>query len=183
MTNLHHTLSLCLGCILFLSGDAAPAAAQEQPNTITVRGDANSCELNSLHLNSLVQEARANSERVFVIARLGRGERAALLNRLRLDMARFQLMQSGRLPKGAVIFAEGDSTDGEGRLEFYLGSRLYLVSLARRGENVCLTCCDDRPSPGEQSGITDLSCVAKTDLRSCVAGIIFKRQKLLGAIC
>lgn len=135
-------IAFCI-CLLFI-GCSGTAVAQKQSGTQIVKGDANSCELNSLHLDYLVQDARASSERVFVIGRLGKRETSRLLNRRRLHIARNHLVTSGRLNKDFVVFAEGDQSDKEGRLEFYLGSKLYLVSLIERGKDVCLTCCNDR---------------------------------------
>ena len=124
------------------------AVAQESSTeTQVVKGDANSCELNSAYLDYIVMEQRAKGERIYVIARLGRSEVNRSLNRARLEYARFYLLESGRTQKEKVVFAEGERIDGEGRVEFYLGSRLFLVSLAERGKNVCLTCCEDYIPP------------------------------------
>ncbi len=138
-----------LSCLLLLfillpySCIKTVAAQGAQSNTKIVKGDANSCELNSLYLDYLAQDARASLERIFVIARLGKGEKSRDLNRTRLVAARFYLIANRELKKEMIIFAEGDRADKEGRLEFYLGSKLYLVSLVERGKDVCLTCCND----------------------------------------
>jgi hypothetical protein len=131
----------------------APSVAQESPpETQVVEGDANACELNSAYLDYMLMEQRARGERIFVIARLGRGEVNRSLNRRRLWSAGFYLLESGRTRKEQVVFAEGERVDGGGRVEFYLGSRLFLVSLAGRGKNVCLTCCEDyMPPKGNRS--------------------------------
>jgi hypothetical protein len=141
-------LSIYLSSGLLLLSYPSVARAQESGETKIVEGGINGCELNSAYLDALTQEARARSERVFVIARLGRGEKSTVLNRNRLHRVRNHLVVTGRLKKDRVVFAEGDRVDSEGRIEFYLGSRLYLVSLAKQGKDVCLTCCDDRfPKP------------------------------------
>ena len=134
---------LCLRVLLIsLTALAISVPGQEQQrDTKVVKGDANACELNSLYLDYLAQDARASSERVFVIARLGRGEKNRALNRMRLSAARFSLAANRELKKETLVFAEGEQTEKEGRLEFYLGSKLYLISLVARGKNVCLTCC------------------------------------------
>lgn len=135
--------------VLLLALCTGTARAQQQGETQVVKVGGNYCELNSLHLDYLVQEARAGTERIFVIARLGKKEKSRTLNRTRLDAARFHLILNRDLKEDSVILAEGERTDKEGRLEFYLGSRLYLVSMAAPGKNVCLSCCNDRP---DQSG-------------------------------
>jgi hypothetical protein len=126
--------------------------AQESPTeTQIIKGDANSCELNSLYLDMLTNEYRANNERVFVIARLGRGETSRALILRRLDVSRMYL--NGRIKNDRILFAEGEKVKGEGRVEFYLGSKLFLVSLAERGRNVCLTCCDDYIPPTKRKRV------------------------------
>lgn len=130
--------------MLLLNSSSGSAIAQKQDNPKIVEPVSGACEVNGAYLDALTQEARSRSERVFVIARLGKRESSRALNRRRLHMVRNHLVMSGRLQKDFVVFAEGDRADHEGRLEFYLGSRLYLVSLAEPGNDVCLTCCDDR---------------------------------------
>jgi hypothetical protein len=48
----------------------------------------------------------------------------------------------GRIRADRVVFAEGERADGDGRVEFYLGSTLRLVSLSKAGRDLCVTCCD-----------------------------------------
>ena len=79
----------------------------------------------------------------FVTARLDRGETVRSLSLQRLQAARSYLVATKGVDKEQVIFAEAEKTTGEGRLEFYLGSRLMIVSLAPRGKNVSLVCCLD----------------------------------------
>ena len=122
--------------------------AQSSISTPQIVSSGDSGELNSLYLDNLVSKLRrSNAERIFVIARLGRGEVARSLNLNRLERARLYLLESGRTQREKVIFAEGERVDGEGRIEFYLGSSLYLVSLAERGRNINFTCCDDYIPP------------------------------------
>lgn len=134
-------LITALACCLTAPGQTPSS------ETRIVKGDANSCELNSAYLDYMVVEQRTNAERIFVISRLGRGEFRRSLGLGRLRYARFYLLESGRTQKDKVVFAEGGRMDGEGHVEFYLGSRLYRVSLAARGRNVCLTCCEDYIPP------------------------------------
>ena len=116
-------------------------AQQTSTEPQIIKGDANAGELNSASLDYLVNEHQSTGERFFVIARLGRGETARLLNQKRLQAARYFLLEMKRLGKEQIVFAEGEPIAGEGRIEFYLGSHLKLVSLAARGKNVSLICC------------------------------------------
>ncbi|MEO6393266.1 MAG: hypothetical protein ABIP75_15555 [Pyrinomonadaceae bacterium] len=113
----------------------------------TIRGDANAGELNSAMLDQLVITQQNSMARIFVIARLGRGETSAALNLQRLQAARDYLVKTRGVAAEKVVFASGDRIDGEGRLEFYLGSDLQLITLATRGKNVTLVCCLDTVTP------------------------------------
>lgn len=107
-----------------------------------VDSSAGPCEANSAWLDLLMQRA-AESEtpkRIFVIARLGRGEMARNLNQRRLHNARTYLQN--RLDGTMIVIAEGERVNGEGRVEFYLGSELFLVSLIGRGRDLCVSCFD-----------------------------------------
>lgn len=115
----------------------------QQPLISTVKSDGNAGELNSAGLDYLAVEQQTTNERIFVIARLGRGEAARSLSLQRLQAARSYLVATKGIDKEQVIFAEGEKIAGEGRVEFYLGSKLMLVSLAARGKNVRLVCCID----------------------------------------
>jgi hypothetical protein len=99
--------------------------------------------MNSAHLDSLATEQASTQERIFVIARLGRGEISNPLNQLRLQAARAYLVGTRGMDPAKLVFAAGEKVEGEGRVEFYLGSRLTLISLAPRGRNVVLSCCGD----------------------------------------
>lgn len=147
----HHCL-LYLAFLLFLLANHITMRAQEKSETIIVKGDDNACELNSLYLDNLrMRFMSQDNQRVFVIARLGSKETSTRLNRLRLNSVKIYTVVSGRFPKEMTIFAEGERAEGEGRIEFYLGSRLYLVALVAPGKNICLTCCDDSYVPSKNN--------------------------------
>ena len=100
------------------------------------------CESNSAWLDFLMQKVNESgkSERVFVIARLGKGECASRLNQRRLHNARTYL--ENRLKPETIIVAEGERMNGEGRVEFYVRSELVLISMVRRGADICVSCFD-----------------------------------------
>jgi len=83
------------------------------------------------------------SELVFVIARLGKGEYTSRLNQRRLHNARTYL--ENRLKSESIIVAEGERVNGEGRVEFYVGSELMIVSMVRRGADLCVNCFEWNP--------------------------------------
>lgn len=143
-------VSLVFVCPLLPQGAFAAQSSSNDPQ-IVAGGD--SGELNSAYLDNLLNELRrSGGERIFVVARLGRGETARRLNLARIEGARLYLIESGRTQRERVIFAEGERVEGEGRVEFYLGSRLRLVSLAERGKNIRFTCCEDYIPPRRNKG-------------------------------
>lgn len=100
-----------------------------------------SCELNSAYLDNLIAEAKKNKERIFVISRTNMKEKYRV-NRYRLEAA-YDYITTREVPPREIVVAIGERTsEKKGRLEFYLGSQLYLVSLAENGKPICLTCCD-----------------------------------------
>jgi hypothetical protein len=109
----------------------------ESRSPITVKSDANACELNSLYMDRIRVELAESDQVVIIVARLGTGERSRWLSERRLNTAYAYL---GGGPK-RVVLAQGKPVNGEGRLEFYVRGRLFLVSLAPREKNICPTCC------------------------------------------
>ena len=103
------------------------------------------CEENSAWLDLLMQRVNESKkpERVFVIARLGEGEKSRRLNQRRLHKARTYL--NNRLKSESIVVAEGERASGEGRVEFYVGSELVLVSMVRRGADLCVNCFETNP--------------------------------------
>jgi hypothetical protein len=107
-----------------------------------------SCELNSAHFDSLANLMKGNDERLFVVARLGKGEISRNFNRRRLHNVRTYFKDWKSVPNWNIsakrfVFAEGESLKTEeGRIEFYLGSKLLLVSLVKRYRDICVSCCE-----------------------------------------
>ena len=108
-----------------------------------VPGNPSACEVNAASFDNLANILRSNDERLFVVARLGKGENSRELNRRRLHNVR-TYFKDGWPDTGAqrFVFAEGDRVEGEGRVEFYIGSNLMQISLVKRGKDICVDCCD-----------------------------------------
>jgi uncharacterized protein YjhX (UPF0386 family) len=122
-------------------------ASLAQSTTIeptVVPGNASACESNAAMFDALANILREdNNKRLFVVARLGRGETSREFNRRRLHNVRTYFRDGWQnIDAGRFVFAEGDRIEGEGRVEFYIGSELILVSLVRRGGDICVDCCD-----------------------------------------
>lgn len=103
-------------------------------------------EENSALTDDIALEARQSGERLFVIVRLGRGETSRLLNQARLMNTKSYMLGKG-FSSETAIFAEGEDVEGEGRIEYYLGSKLKLITLAPRNKMPNLTCCEDFTPP------------------------------------
>ncbi len=90
-----HTLLFKVAIILVFAAVSQSVFAQTAPiEPEIIQGDANACELNSSMFNVLSHELRDNNdERLFVIARLGKGDVSRDLNRRRLHNVRTAFRQ------------------------------------------------------------------------------------------
>ena len=80
------------------------------------------------YLETLARTARENQDAlIFVIARLGSGESSRRLNRRRLFAVRDFLKEERFIPAQRVIAAEGEPARGVGRVEVYIGGKLFMV--------------------------------------------------------
>jgi hypothetical protein len=131
-----------------------------------VSADPSACEVNAAAFDNLVNILRSTGERLFVVARLGRGESSRELNRRRLYNVRtYFKLNWPNVAAERFVFAEGDRVEGEGRVEFYVGSNLTQASLVKRGGDICVDCCDypdptyygvgKRDSPTDRGGRLD----------------------------
>jgi hypothetical protein len=139
MKNISHIFFGFILAVAPLVFDSRDASAQNTQEPAVIPGDANACETNAVYLDGLINMARESKERVFVVARLGKAEKSRYLIHRRLHNARTYLR---RLNPEQVIVAEGERSEGQGRVEFYLGSRLIFVSLVARGGDLCVNCCE-----------------------------------------
>jgi hypothetical protein len=78
---------------------------------------------------------------VIAIARLGDGETARRLNGRRLYNLRVHFTDYG-FASERLIAAEGERAKGFGRVELYVGGKLFDVLLVHRNKDLCVDCCD-----------------------------------------
>ncbi len=116
-------------------------AQSKTSETPVVKGDANACEINAAWFDRLANTLRENDERLFVVARLGKGEVSRDFNRRRLSNVRIYFQNNWKIDEKRMVFAEGEKIREEGRIEFYIGSKLMLVSLVKLGRDICVDCC------------------------------------------
>ncbi len=80
---------------------------------------------------------------IIVIARRGNNENRLGLNRRRLYNARAYLTEYLRLrAPETIITAEGEPVNGYGRIELYVGGRLYYVLALRRNADLVVGSCE-----------------------------------------
>jgi hypothetical protein len=126
-------------CILASGALAFAQGASDEPEIVP---SDSSGEITSREIDQMSMEVKGRRERLFIIARLGTGETSRRLNRGRLYNTRQYLSLKAFDPL-TTVFAEGERVEGEGRIEFYLGGTLRLVTLAKRNKMPNLTCCED----------------------------------------
>jgi hypothetical protein len=134
--------------LVLLFADTANTFGQHYPDHI-VDSKATGEEASAAIDNFLVR-AVDSRERIFVIASLGRKEKNDALNLNRLCDAREYLLgrSLGERSKEyfdmyPTVFAEGPTVEGEARIDFYLGSRLFLTRLIRSNQPANLNCCEE----------------------------------------
>ncbi len=131
------TILIILLCVLVSSG----FAQENNDETFKIPSDS-SGEENSALTDHLAIESRKSGERLFVIVRLGEGETSHKLNHSRLFNVKRYVFSRG-FTNETSVFAEGERVKGEGRIEYYLGSKLKLITFAPRNKMPNLTCCED----------------------------------------
>lgn len=129
---------LFLVCCFFIF--QASISAQSKLGKPFIAPNDDSGENSSLIIDLMVAEAREKNERIFVIVRAGVKETNKRINSIRLNNTR-QHLSLKNIELENVVFAEAENAKGEGRIEFYLGSQLRLVLLAKRNQMPNLTCC------------------------------------------
>ncbi len=113
--------------------------SKDEPIVIGIGGG--SCEENSALVDGISTEVRETKERIFVIFRPAKGE-AETVNAKRLNHVKFFLQNRKGWKVFDVIYARGEKTDGEAKIEFYSGRRFHLVMMSPKNATPCLDCCD-----------------------------------------
>jgi len=127
--------------LIYFSLVAANAVIAQKP-VMTVESNPSACEVNAASFDNLANHLRSNNERIFIIARLGNGEWSRDLNRRRLSNVRTYFMTNWKIDPARFTFAAGSRVEGEGRVEFYIGSTLWLISYVKPNRDICVDCCD-----------------------------------------
>lgn len=114
------------------SGTAQPSHIESTPSN---------CEENISILGAATQ-AVTKDDLLIVLARLGDGERNKELNQRRLHNVRTYLSEyvNARAPE-TIIIAEGERVRGHGRIELYVGGKLFhVLRIPRNGDLLVGSC-------------------------------------------
>ena len=96
------------------------------------------CEFNNLLLDTVIISSKKKGERLFIIARPGRNE-GNRINVSRLGFTRSVISDAKKgMPKSEITIATGEpSGETNGKLEFWIGSKLHVVISTLRNKPVC----------------------------------------------
>lgn len=78
---------------------------------------------------------------VIMIARLGNGERRRELNDRRLHNAQTFLIEFGQRAPQTIVTAEGERVEGYGRVELYVGGKLFHILMTNPNDDLEVGAC------------------------------------------
>jgi hypothetical protein len=78
---------------------------------------------------------------IIMIARLGKGETRRGLNGRRLHNARAFLIEFGHRAPQTIVTAEGERVNGYGRIELYVGGKLFHVLMTNPNDDLAVGAC------------------------------------------
>lgn len=132
--------------LVWLALSAYPALAQEKSDesssrTFEMAKEPTNCEFHIATLDAAHHRA-GNGGLIIFIARLGDGESRTELNRRRLHNARTHLTDYSwqRDPK-TIVIAEGERVSGYGRIEIYVGDKLFYTLMIARNRDFLVGAC------------------------------------------
>jgi hypothetical protein len=88
----------------------------------------------------LVAQRAGQEDFIIIIARLGTKETSLKLNRERMQLLADYLGNTRGVPKQRIVLAEGERVRGLGRVEIYLGGRLFTVFTINRNKDLGRGC-------------------------------------------
>ena len=104
------------------------------------------CELNIRAYEVVMKNSLEKNDRVYIISRRSRVEKQGV-DWVRLKYAKSVLTNFRKFPAELITLAVGEQSDLEyGKLEFWVGSRLQMVSYIRRNQQICLQIPDYLPN-------------------------------------
>lgn len=125
--------SITIGLFLCILSTVTITAQSE-----TLTSESGACEFNNMLLDKLSGEVSKGSERVFLISYSAKAEKPLMDNR-RLTYTRWVFSDIKHFPKDKLTLATSSDRVEEKdiRLEFWLGSRLFLNISIKKNQQVC----------------------------------------------
>lgn len=124
--------------ILMLIIFNANLIAQMKPLNVVSASDNARCELNNLFIDSLIIEAHKEDAQIFIISKRAKNERGGV-DWVRLRYVKTVISKFKRFNEDKVTIAVGEKNDeSEGKIEFWVGKRLFLVSQILKNQQICL---------------------------------------------
>lgn len=123
-------------CLLLFNGICF---GQKIAEKTAIAASDESGEIASSVIDLMLGEIKKDNNRIFIIFRIGENERQTI-NNVRLRSTKQHFLDK-KINLKNFVFAQGETVKGEGRIEFYLGSELRLILLAKRNRMPNLTCC------------------------------------------
>lgn len=140
MKVLHFALAISLLLIIFGTAVAQGTVESSAAQTSQMEMKPGDCEYNVSILTAAHNAAGADGL-VIVIARLGNGERRKEFNRRRLHNVRTFLTEFGNRAAQTIITATGERAGGYGRIELYVGGKLFHVLMIRPNDDLAVGSC------------------------------------------
>lgn len=124
---------------------AVTTNAQDTQSAIPIIRDDNNCESNKAYFDNIAVTAGTDGL-VIIIARLGDGDTSRTYNRRRLHNIRTYLNYIREIIPERIITAEGERVRGRGRIEVYIGGRLFIVFTVGPNQDLAGGECEMRSS-------------------------------------
>ena len=127
-----------LGLILILSVSLCfGQETNDEPRVIEDKSTA--CENVPASLDAIIMEAVNKQEKVIAIFRASKNE-TEIVNANRLNFVKWHLENYRKRPQ-VIIYARGEKSENQGKIEFYVSGKLRLVIMSPHNKTPCLDCC------------------------------------------
>ena len=103
----HPATSESIAVLLLIMPFVCALNTVAQKSVMTVEANASACEVNAASFDNLANELRSNKERIFIIARLGKGELSPNSNRRRLSNVRTYFLTNWKIDPARFTFCGG----------------------------------------------------------------------------
>jgi len=138
VTHVALAASLLLTIMAFTAAQDVSRRAGSVP--LKMEAKPTNCEFHIATLDAAHDQAGADGL-IIVIARLGDSEQRPELNRRRLHNVRTYLMEFKHRSPTTIVTAEGERVNGYGRVELYVGGKLFYILMIRANADFAVGSC------------------------------------------